>query len=431
MATENASAPFQQPKILYCLDFDGVLCDSVHETFLSGWRACRILWDNNHNNENERNWIQFFRDNPEEFQKLETDFRFVRPVLYVGWEAILLIRLLSGRYHGTPEELLGTTFFRDAVFEGFQNEQKDRCLSSWELDPHECAAAMARARNSWIREDETSWLDAHGVYRGACSAVRNYLNQHGNEDVYVITTKAKEFALRLLEKQDLYRSKSNGDPSAFEPEGYFKDSHVFGLGSGPKASVLQRILKKRREYNNDNGVVAVMVEDNVGTLDKISRSPVGNRVLPVVASWGYNSIHQLEGVLRATVPGASASASASGSHALELFMRAAVSGASGSSGHPQQATYVVLPLLKDSFSCPNEPSATPSGWVKDLASGCKQIDPTGCSLACVLQTPSDAGSLLDASRGGSAGGDNVYDFSSKRDVASDWFRKQQQQQQKR
>ncbi len=292
-----------EPRILYCLDFDGVLCDSVHETFLSGWKACKLLW-------NDCDWMNAFEHDPQKMNGLEDDFRFVRPILYVGWEAILLIRLLAVSYQheiaGTDLDVHDPSSNKDAVFRGFHNPNVDfdfkaYALRSWGLEASVYSDAMANARNNWIRDDEASWLDAHGFYEGACKAVKQYLEEHGNEDVYVITTKAKEFALRLLEKQDLVvqssttsttsRSSSNNNSTTVN------ESHVFGLGSGPKASVIQQILQARKESSPDTEFVAVMVEDKIGTLDKISKSPVGDKVVPVVASWGYNSVQQLEDVI--------------------------------------------------------------------------------------------------------------------------------------
>ena len=40
--------------------------------------------------------------------------------------------------------------------------------------------------------------------------------------------------------------------------------------------------------------IAVMVEDNIATLQKIERSDIGDRVLNVVAPWGYNTAEQLQ-----------------------------------------------------------------------------------------------------------------------------------------
>ncbi len=386
-STESSSS---HRKILYCLDFDGVLCDSVHETFLSGWRACKVIWGN-------ASWLGEFENDPQKMNKLGDDFRFVRPILYVGWESILLIRLLAVGYTeeiaGTPLDVCGATSTRDAVFRGFHRDSsrdfRDHALEAWGVSTNDYKDAMSKARKTWIQEEEGSWIDAHGFYEGACIAVKNYLNTMGNGDVYVITTKAKEFALRLLEKRDLFRS--NTDPKKNDT---FQEAHVFGLGSGPKASVIQQILETRQGSSGDISAieyVAVMVEDNIATLDKISKSPVGGKVLPVVASWGYNSVEQLTNVLHV----------------------------SGDDEIGQ--SYIVLPLLQESSrlsECDTLLRATKS------AERGKQRDPTGCSMASILQSPSDAGNLLSLETNGGDMNDKLYDFSSTGNIALAWFEKQ-------
>jgi len=255
---------------------------------------------------------------------------------------------------------------------------------------------MSVARKTWIAEDETSWIDAHGFYGDACEAVRRFLRSKGDsDDVYVITTKAKEFALRLLEKQDLYRSGSEneGSSSSYSSQQNVRiqKSHVFGLGSGPKASVLQQILEERQTEEEggtkNNCVVAVMVEDNIATLNKISVSPVGNKVLPVVASWGYNSIEQLAGVLRLD------SANNCTNH---------INSRNNSSMSHPPLPYVVLPLLEEfsSSACDTLDEA------RNFAKKSKRTDPTGSSLASILQSPFDAGPLMTTGENG----DGLYDF---------------------
>ncbi len=347
MANPTNQSSSNEPRILYCLDFDGVLCDSVHETFLSGWKACKILWSDTEDD----HWMQIYENDSKKMNQLEQDFRYVRPILYVGWEAILLIRLLAVGYE---QEIAGTTLdvsnsisTRDAVFWGFHNSDaecdfRNHVLQSWGLGVSEYGDAMAKARNTWIQEDEASWIDAHGFYEGACNAVQRFLEVSGNKDVYVITTKAKEFALRLLEKQSLFRSHSPNNIT-------IKENHVYGLGSGPKASVLQDILRARQQNSSDTDYIAVMVEDNIGTLDKISRSPVANKVLPVVATWGYNSVHQLTDVLQAQKT------------------------------NTDKPPYVILPLPESSSS------KLPESEFPEYAKKLKQLDPTGSSMSSILQ----------------------------------------------
>ena len=413
-SAEEASEP---PKILYCLDFDGVLCDSVHETFLSGWRACKLLWNGNV----KGYWMEAFETDPQKMNRLEDDFRFVRPILYVGWEAILLIRLLATKDVASASLLLdadSSISIRDAVFRGFHNEFRHRCLETWGFSVADYGDAMSRARDGWIaddegcrsdapemsrggavKKDEGSWIDAHGFYWGACRAVKNYLHEKGNEDVYIITTKAKEFALRLLAKQELFElndsdmddaSDTNTNTNSNTNNATIQESHIFGLGSGSKASVLQQILEARSRNSSSSSPIdyfAVMVEDNIATLDNISRSPIGDRVLPVVASWGYNTVEQLSRVLQTTTTTTT------------------------------KPSRIVLPLLRNTSElC--------------AAKNAKEGDPTGCSMASILQTPLDAGKLLvQESESGAAAGvvverEKLYDFSStQQTIALDYWQR--------
>ena len=376
---EESTSP--ETRILYCLDFDGVLCDSVHETFLSGFKACKILWKNSV-------WIKVLEDNNEKLKDLEADFRYVRPILYVGWEAILLISLLAV---GCPPEITRTslktthtTSTREVVFQRFHapgdgvKSLRDFALDSWGFTEDEYKAAMSEARTTWIRDDEASWINAHGFFPGACTAVWNHLCARGNSDVYVITTKAKEFALRLLEKQDLFQSTTNDSTDSSDKQQvenqyitqqYLQESHVFGLGSGPKASVLQKILEHRQSLSSSTKEVfrAIMVEDNVATLDKISKSPVGNKVLPVVVPWGYNSVEQLEDVLLTKT-----------------------SSAQAESNPP----FVVLPLHRKDKFLGLPPECTTLKQARREANRAKRIDPNGDSLAVVFKPTFGAGNLF-------------------------------------
>ena len=57
-----------------------------------------------------------------------------------------------------------------------------------------------------------------------------------------------------------------------------------------------RVRIARIQRDATNGVAAVFVEDRLLTLDKtMSDSTVNDRVVPVVASWGYNTPEQRDG----------------------------------------------------------------------------------------------------------------------------------------
>lgn len=278
-----AAAAAAAAVVIYALDLDGVLVDSARETALSGLLGAGILWPH-------EAWVREVQADETRKEEMVKQFHLVRPILYVGWEAILIVRLLCGP---PPRIVVGKGDVQAdddddvivvSILRNFHSDLKGGVMASCGLTESDCAAAFREARNTWIGKDGgLDWFHSHSFFDGACRAVRRHLDLHGNENVYVITTKAKDFAGRLLEAQGLY-----GDDLTL-----IKTSNLYGLGSGPKADVLQEILRDLRGADGD-GAIAVMVEDNVATLQEIMESPVRRRVLPVVAAWGYNTTDQLE-----------------------------------------------------------------------------------------------------------------------------------------
>jgi hypothetical protein len=266
--------------IIYALDFDGVLVDSAGETALSGLRGAKILWPS-------ATWTMMISchdeiDNEKQqvLSLLTKRFRDIRPVLYVGWESILLVKLILDPTEGQPSN--------EDIMQTFHSVMKDKMMQSSGFSENDFSRAMKDARDTWIAQDNAqNWINTHGYFEGACEAVKVYLQRHGNANIYIITTKAKEFAERLLEQQGLYIG-GGGGAGAGDRQKLLEESHIFGLGSGSKAQVLQSILEERKCD------IGVMVEDNIATLDEIMVSPIRDQVLPVVASWGYTTKEQLQ-----------------------------------------------------------------------------------------------------------------------------------------
>ena len=253
------------PLVIYALDFDGVLVDSAAETGQSGLAAAKILFPG-------KQWIHELDNDSEQRHAVIKRFCMVRPCLETGWEAALLIKLLADPEEGLPtnEEILNT----------FQSRQKSRLMETLGLSKETCNDALRKVRNEWIeRNNAQDWIDAHGFFEGGCDAVKEILSDPKvRENVYVITTKAKDYAKRLMEQRGLYAT----------DDSKIIDSHIYGLGSGPKAQVLSSIMKERQAD------IAVMVEDNLKTLEKIMNSDIQEKTLPVLACWGYNTANQQE-----------------------------------------------------------------------------------------------------------------------------------------
>lgn len=260
---------------IIALDFDGVLVDSASETGRSGWKAAKILFP-----EGASSWML---DNEEDskLQLVINRFCQVRPCLETGWEAALLIKLLADPAEGDPSI--------EEILDNFQSTYKARILDSSQLDKKVCNNALRQVRNEWISQNEAQdWLDAHDFYDGACAAVKKFLKEKGNENVYIITTKAKDYAQRLLEQRGLF-SADNSSISHEADSCKIKENHIFGLGSGPKHEVLASIMAERQSDR------AVMVEDNLKTLEMImTYDQIKHKVTPFLASWGYNTKAQQE-----------------------------------------------------------------------------------------------------------------------------------------
>lgn len=255
-------------KFLYAFDFDGVLVDSASELGLSGFDAAKIMCPGDA-------WLSRRLRRPDQLQQLVDCFHEVRPCLETGWEAPLLIKLLTDDSHS-----------REHIIQTFHKGLRETVMKELGVTSSQCKEALEKARNTWIESDENGhdWLEAHAFYEGACEAVRTLLEDPTKcQDVFIITTKSADFTCRLLEKKGLF--------GANAPNGGIPEEKIFGLGSPPKEKVLANLLAEKGD-----GYAAVFVEDRLLTLDKtMSDSAVNTKVVPVVASWGYNTPEQREG----------------------------------------------------------------------------------------------------------------------------------------
>jgi phosphoglycolate phosphatase-like HAD superfamily hydrolase len=252
-------------KFIYAFDFDGVLVDSAAELGLSGYYAAKLLFP-------DASWLTRKLRRPDQLEQLILNFCKVRPCLETGWEAPLLLKLLT-------EDDASI----DKILKEFQHGLRETVLEDLGVSVDQCKDALEKARNEWIASDKDGqdWLEAHGFYQGACDAVRKLLEDPDKLPcVYIITTKAADFTQRLLEQQRLAGKNA--------PGGGIPPQRIFGLGSPPKEKVLAQLLEEK-----GSDYAAVFVEDRLLTLDKtMSDSSISARVLPVVASWGYNTAEQ-------------------------------------------------------------------------------------------------------------------------------------------
>ncbi|MFO7821648.1 MAG: HAD family hydrolase [Lentisphaeria bacterium] len=232
----------KQNPLLIALDFDGVICDSVRETAVSGWRAARHVWPAD-------------IATPEPPVAVMERFIRLRPYLHTGYEAIPLMRLAMRGVQ--PSEMTGTDIER----------AKQEVLAETGLAKKDFLGYFSDTRDEWIKSDEDDWLSRNHFYPGTLEAVEETQKHH---EVFIITTKLTRFAEKLLKKGGLSIGRDR----------------IFGLDVGkPKEDILEE-LRARRDLRE---MPTHFVEDRLATLRRIEKVPALSGVRLYLCDWGYNT----------------------------------------------------------------------------------------------------------------------------------------------
>jgi phosphoglycolate phosphatase-like HAD superfamily hydrolase len=222
---------------LYALDFDGVICDSALETSITAWKAAR-----------EYLWPKMPEQIPD---KLIEQFKFVRPALETGYEAILIVRLLFEGHE--PEALLNEFPHR---LEGLIRRDQ--------LDKNKLKSRFGNTRDKWIADDLTNWLTMNPLFPG----VQEKLATIDNKQCFIITTKQERFVEQILSANDISIPKQQ----------------IFGLERNlSKQQVLRQL---QDEYPSHN---IVFVEDRIQTLINVVNDHDLKNIQLLLADWGYNT----------------------------------------------------------------------------------------------------------------------------------------------
>lgn len=223
---------------IYALDFDGVMCNSADETAVSAWRAATRLWPD---------LAQTGDDAPDDIVK---QFRQVRPYLEIGYQAIVMIKMLM--------ENAPLSAFRDDL-----HQHVEQALRELGKNKDDLIALFGAVRDEWIRTDLPTWLGRHSFYPGVIDALRKALHQQ--KRLYVLTTKQERFVAALFDSQHL----------PFPPD------LIWGLERKVKKEVLLRNLL------NDNKCSVHFVEDRLDTLLRVQEDNELQAVKLYFAPWGY------------------------------------------------------------------------------------------------------------------------------------------------
>ena len=234
--------------VIFALDFDGVVCDSVGESSLSAWRHGVELWPS-------------VFDTPEasrEKARVLEELRAVRPVVETGYENTTLARALLERLEGfSVEEILSDW---DAM--------SPTLMERWSLDRKTMVEAFGRIRDDWIRDDFDGWLAPNALYPGVAEAVKK-AQARSDAEVKIVTTKQGRFALAILERMG----------GVIIDEADMFSTTVSGI---PKTDVL-------RTFGVDGTWRKIFVEDKLSTLEKVCKANDLNDWELYLVDWGYNT----------------------------------------------------------------------------------------------------------------------------------------------
>jgi hypothetical protein len=222
--------PDRTPALL-ALDFDGVICDGLHEYFQTAWQAyCQI-------------WQPPSLTPPEQ---IAAAFYPLRPVIETGWEMPVLVRALT-------EGIAPADILADWATIG------PRILAEDGLKGKQVGATLDGIRDRWIESDLDSWLALHRFYPGVVERLQTL------EQFVIISTKESRFIRQLLGMAGL---------EVGEDRVYGKEQRR------PKAAVL-------RELQPQYGSIW-FIEDRFKTLVDIAQQPDLRDVTLILADWGYN-----------------------------------------------------------------------------------------------------------------------------------------------
>jgi phosphoglycolate phosphatase-like HAD superfamily hydrolase len=212
---------------LLVLDFDGVICDSVEEGFVSSWIA----------------WNEGYRGRPagEAPAEARAAFRALRPFVRSGEDFVLI---------------------QDLIASGASARSQPEFDRAWERPGTPPRARFKsifyEARTRLLEKDRRAWLSMNRIYPHVAAAVSR-LPPHF--PFYVLSTKKPPFVRDTLA--------ANGISL---PEG-----HVLYSEDEPKLSVVERL----RESLGCGE--AVLVEDQIDAI----RGNTNPRIRVYLASWGY------------------------------------------------------------------------------------------------------------------------------------------------
>jgi len=228
---------------IVALDFDGVLCNSVKESFYTAKSCWQTLFDPKFN-------LSFQSSLVNRFYRL-------RPLIEHGYDLIILFGLLIDNIS------------EQQIINQFTYLAEEWCHKN-KLKTDDLQTILDHKRNIEINNNLDKWLGFHEFYSGIVPALKNWLDLNSNTMIYILTTKNGDFAHLL--------SKHNGIKISRD--------HILGNETKkPKRDRLRDIFRKTQIPYRD----FYFIEDRLKTLIDIKSHSDLKDVSLFLAEWGYNT----------------------------------------------------------------------------------------------------------------------------------------------
>jgi phosphoglycolate phosphatase-like HAD superfamily hydrolase len=215
-------------RTLLVLDFDGVICDSIDETFLTSWNAYHEL---------------FLKKEPASVPlAFRRTFAVLRPFIRTGEDFVLIQELLA----------TGRTVRDQAEFDEALRAAGPQRLSQWR-------ELFYAARTKLLANERGSWLAMNRIYPHVAAALTAL---PAGSAPCILSTKKAEFISEILTAHGI---------SVPRERIHYSD------GSVPKLTIVEKL---RREGSFAS---AILVEDQIDAL----RGNANPAVQGLLAQWGY------------------------------------------------------------------------------------------------------------------------------------------------
>jgi phosphoglycolate phosphatase-like HAD superfamily hydrolase len=226
---------------LLVLDFDGVICDSIDECFVSSWIAYHTLYK---------------KDPPQNVSvALKKEFTRLRPYIRSG-EDYLLIQEILQTGERVPDQATFESLLRKAG--------RDKMGRFKEL--------FTQARTELLLKDRRFWLSLNRIYPHMLAAFAHLPRE---APVHILSTKAPEFIAEILEYAQIHIPRDR----------------ILRSPSDKKLPVVEELRSSAGRER------AIFIDDQIDYL----LGSVFPRIEAYLASWGYVKEEWLTGKLPVSI----------------------------------------------------------------------------------------------------------------------------------